>query len=62
MPLGTTTEMDGQLNYYNQMYEGVVYGIPYTAGVTAASYTTRQYSKQQESQRYLRLPQISSQH
>ena len=33
MPLGTTTEMDGQLNYYNQMYEGVVYGIPYTAGV-----------------------------
>lgn len=33
LPLGTTTEMDGQLNYYNQMYEGVVYGVPYTAGV-----------------------------
>ena len=33
LPLGTTTEMDGQLNYYNQMYEGTVYGVPYTAGV-----------------------------
>ena len=26
--------MDGQLNYYNQMYEGTVYGVPYTAGVS----------------------------
>lgn len=34
LPLGTTTEMDGQLNYYNQMYEGTVYGVPYTAGVS----------------------------
>ena len=25
--------MDGQLNYYNQMYEGTVSGVPYTAGV-----------------------------
>ncbi|EKC77742.1 hypothetical protein LEA_04013, partial [human gut metagenome] len=62
MPLGTTTEMDGQLNYYNQMYEGL-YTVFLTPQVLAVvSYITRQYSKQQESLRCLRLPKISSQH
>ena len=33
MSLGTEDEMKSQINYYNQNYDGEVYGVPYTAGV-----------------------------
>lgn len=33
MALGTEDEMKSQINYYNQNYDGEVYGVPYTAGV-----------------------------